>query len=150
MITAWSLLRVPRVRVAAGPPLRVSALAVLLFGVVFTHGLHAESAEGHLVTGVTGLAVVSVAVEADVTDEQTVSRLAATGEPREGHGFSHPNEHCVSGQPQQGPVLTPPSFAVSVGESAVTGTHLAQRAFGGPVLAAVPSAARGSSVVRQV
>ncbi|KUN30018.1 hypothetical protein AQJ23_04640 [Streptomyces antibioticus] len=150
MITVRSLLCVPRVRVAAGPLLRVSALAVLLFGIVFTHGLHAESAEGHLVTGVTGPAAVSVAVDVGVAAERAVSRFAAIGEPREGHGFSHPNEHCVSGQPQQGPVLTPPSFAVSVGESTVSGTHLAQRASGGSLLAAVPSAARGSSAVQQV
>ncbi|AZP22320.1 hypothetical protein ACIGMX_04415 [Streptomyces aquilus] len=150
MITAWSLLCVPRVRVAAGPLLRVSALAVLLFGIVFTHGLHAESAEGHLVTGVTESAAATVAANVGVADEQSVSRSAAIGEPREGHGSSHPNEHCVSGQPQQGPVLTPPFFAVSVGESTVSGTHLAQRAFGGPVLAVVPSAARGSTVVQQV
>ncbi|MDT7843269.1 hypothetical protein [Streptomyces justiciae] len=150
MITARSLLCVPRVRVAASPLLRVSALVVLLFGLMLTHGLHAESAEGHLVTGVTEPAAVSVAADVGVADEPAVSRLAAIGEPREGHGSSHPNEHCVSGQPQQGPVLTPPCFAVSVGESAVPGRYLAQRAFGGPVLAAVPSSARRLSAVQQI
>jgi hypothetical protein len=149
MITARSLLCVPRIRVAAGPLLRVSALAVLLFGIVFTHGLHPESAEGHLVTGVAAPAAVAVAGNVGGADGQAVFRLAAIGEPREGHGSSHPIEHCVSGQPQQGPVLTPPCFAVSVGESAVAERALARRALGGPVLATVPSAVR-LSVVQQV
>jgi len=149
MITARSLLCVPRVRVAAGPLLRVSALAVLLFGIVFTHGLHAESGEGHLVTGVAAPAAVSVTGDVGGGDGRAVPRLAAIGEPREGYGSSHPNEHCVSGQPQQGPVLTPPCFAVSVGESAVGERALTRWALDGPMPATVPSALR-LSVLQQV
>ncbi|MFD5255297.1 hypothetical protein ACFWM5_20965 [Streptomyces bobili] len=62
MITAWSPPRTVRARTSVGPILRKLAMIVLLFGVVFTHGLHAESIKGHLVTSAAALAVLSTEV----------------------------------------------------------------------------------------
>ncbi|MDN3021409.1 hypothetical protein [Streptomyces sp. S.PB5] len=128
-------------------------MVALLFGIVFTHGVHAESAEGHLVSGVSGPATAATAAAAEavhLADGQAASRPAVIGEPRAGHGSSHPNEHCVSGQPQQGPVLTPPCFAVSVGESATPGRGSGRWAPGAPVLAVASPTALRLSVVQQV
>ncbi|MDQ0753296.1 hypothetical protein QF034_007527 [Streptomyces africanus] len=142
MITTWSLPRLVRARASAGPLLRVLAMVVLLFGVLSAHGLSAESAAGHLVTG----AVAPVAP----LDEQAAPRLVAIGEPGDGHGPSHTGEHCVSGQPQQGPVLTPPCFAQSVAESTDPGRVSGRPGRNEPALSAASSSALRLSVVQQV
>ncbi|MDQ1014180.1 hypothetical protein [Streptomyces afghaniensis] len=142
MITAWSLPHLVRARASAGPLLRVVALVVLLFGVVSAHGLSAESTEGHLVTS----ALAPVAP----LHEQAAPRLVAIGEPGGGHGSSHTSEHCVSGQPQQGPVLTPPCSAQSVAESTDVGRLWGRPGRNEPALPAASSSALRSSVVRQV
>ncbi|WP_086560863.1 hypothetical protein [Streptomyces africanus] len=142
MITAWSLPRLVRARASAGPLLRVLAMVVLLFGIVSAHGLSAEGTEGHLATS----AVAPVAPP----HEQTAPRLVAIGEPGEGHGSSHTGEHCVSGQPQQGPVLTPPCFAQSVAASTDPGRVSGGPGRDEPALSAASSSALRLSVVQQV
>ncbi|WP_280887084.1 hypothetical protein [Streptomyces sp. LBL] len=82
--------------------------------------------------------------------EAVVSRLIAIGDPDDGHGSSHPSEHCLSGQPQQGPVLTPPSCAVAVSESAVIGRVLDKPGANESVLPVTSSTAVRMSVVQQV
>ncbi|MCX4905428.1 hypothetical protein [Streptomyces sp. NBC_00878] len=154
MITAWLPPRMARARVSAGPSLRVLAMAVLLFGVVigfvFGHGLHVESVEGHPATSAAE-PVHEVAEEAlDATDPQVLSRPAAMGKPDDGYGSSHPGQHCVSGQPPQGPVVTPPCFAVSVGESSAVGPASAERGLNEPVLSAASPMSLRMSVVQQV
>lgn len=141
-----------RARAVAGPWLRVLAMAGLLFGVVFTHGLHAESVNGLLVTSATVPANVSPDGVLDITATRVLSPHAEAemGEPRGGHGPAHQSEHCVSGQPQQGPVLTPPCFAVSVSESAAIGSPSVKRGGGERVITSASSAALRLSVVRQV
>ena len=150
MITAWSPSRIGGARASAGPLSRVLALAVLLFGVVFTHGVHAESVKGHLVTSATPSATAPSEGAHDTTDKQVLSRATATGDRHDGHGSSHPSEQCVSGQPHQGPVLTPPTFAASVSESVTAGRVAVKRGFGESGLSAWPSVAVRSSVVQQV
>ncbi|SER11630.1 hypothetical protein SAMN04487983_1011100 [Streptomyces sp. yr375] len=130
-----------RARVSAGPSLRVSAMAVLLFGIVWTHGLGAESAEG-----ITGHLATTASAPAPAVHEKGV----AIADPDDGHGAPHPGEHCVSGQPQQGPVLSPPYFAVSVSESATVGRVSARQGSHDSARSARSSTALRSSVVQQV
>lgn len=159
MITAWSPTHLVRARASAGPLLRVLAMAVLLFGVLLAHGPygphvpHVESVRGHLVTS----APVPAYVSSDgghgvlhLTATQVLAQRAEMGEPQGGHGPAHQGEHCVSGQPQQGPVLTPPCFAASVSESAAVGYASVRRGEGEPVISSASSAALRLSVVRQV
>jgi hypothetical protein len=126
------------------------AMAVLLFGVVFTHGLHVENVKEHLVTSAAAPAQMSTLGTFDTTDTQVLSPRAAIGERHGGHGPAHHGEHCVSGQPPQGPVLTPPCCAASVNESTAVGPASVKRGQGGPVLSAASSAALRLSVVQQV
>ncbi len=143
-----------RARVSAGSLLRVSAMAVLLFGVVFTHGMSAESVTGHLVTSAAAPAATAheraLEAKAECEGQRAVSRLVAIGDSDDGHGSSHPSEQCVSGQPQQGPVLPPPCCAVSVSESATGGRVLDKPGSSESVLSVTSSTAVRSSVVQQV
>ncbi|MFE9444668.1 hypothetical protein ACFYO2_38135 [Streptomyces sp. NPDC006602] len=126
------------------------AMAVLLFGVVFTHGLHVENVKGHLVTSAAAPAQVLSEGAFDATDPQVLSQRAAIGERHGGHDPAHHGEYCLSGQPQQGPVLTPPCFAASVSESTAVGPASVKRGQGEPVQSAASSAALRLSVVQQV
>ncbi|MGW0840976.1 hypothetical protein ACWD26_12550 [Streptomyces sp. NPDC002787] len=149
MITAWPLPRIVRARASAGP-LRVLGLAVLLFGVVFTHAVNAESIHGHMVTSAVAPATMSPDDAHDATDTQALSRLVAAGGGHDDHGSSHPGEQCVSAQPHLGPVLTPPCFAASVSESAASGRAAVKRGLSDSAVTVSPSAAVRSSVVQQV
>jgi 3-polyprenyl-4-hydroxybenzoate decarboxylase len=150
MITAWSAPQMVRVRASAGPSLRLLAMAVLLFGVVFTHGLHVEGVQGHLVTSAAASAHMVSEEAHGATDTEALARPATMGEPHEGHGPSHPSEHCLSGQPPQGPVVIPPCSAASVSESAAVGRTSVKRGPHEHVLVAAPSVSLRLSVVQQV
>ncbi|CAM5618064.1 hypothetical protein SALBM311S_12707 [Streptomyces alboniger] len=125
-------------------------MAVLLAGVVFTHGLSAENGGGHLPTSAVAPAAAAHEEVLAAEGGQAGARLIAIGDPRDGHGSWHPSEHCVSGQPQQGPVLTPPCFAVSVSESVTVGRVLDKPGFNESVLSAASSTVLRSAVVQQV
>jgi len=126
-------------------------MAVLLSSVVLTHGLSAESVKGHLVNSVGATAATAHEEVLGVAGKRAASRPAAIGHPGEGgHGSSHRSEHCLSGQPQQGPVLTPPCFAVSVSESATAGRVLDKPGSNESVLSATSSTALRLAVVQQV
>ncbi|NBM15465.1 hypothetical protein [Streptomyces sp. GC420] len=149
MVTAWSPQRLVRARASAGPLLRVVAMTVLLLGIVSTHGLGAESIKGHLVTSAAAPAAVLHEETLGAEDEQRTLRLIAI-EPGGGHGSSHTSDHCVSGQPQQGPVLRPPCFAVSVREPTGVGLFSGKPGLNEPALSAASPTALRSSVVQQV
>lgn len=152
MVTAWSPRRIVRTRSGAGPLLRVLAMAVLLFGVLVTHGVHVESVTGHLSTGATAFTAPPDGGVRHAGVEPTVRSAADADDHHGGHGPSHPGEHCVSGQPQQASALVPPCFAASVRES--TGSSHASTvrgpAAGVPMDGESPVALRAASVVRQV
>ncbi|KUL43558.1 hypothetical protein ADL12_07345 [Streptomyces regalis] len=136
MVTAWSPWRIVRTRSGAGPLLRVLTLALCLFGVLVTHGVHGESADD----------VRHAAVE-------TVPLFAAEADDhRGGHEPSQPGEHCASGQPQQGSVLLLPCSAGSVraSRSADDAATMRMSAAGRPIDGASPVALRAASVVQQV
>jgi hypothetical protein len=152
MVTARSPWRGVRNRFGAGPLSRVLALAVLLFGVLVTHGVHVESAQGHLSTS----AVVPAAPPADGVRHAAVEPArpfaAETDDHHGGHGPSHPGEHCVSGQPQQGSALASPCFTAAVRESSGScdASTVRGQAAGGPMDGEYPVALRAASVVQQV
>jgi len=128
----------------------VLTVTVLLFAVVLTHGLNGDGVEGHLVTSAVVPVTMSSETALHAADDQTPLRPAATGEAHEGRDPSHPSEHCVSGLPQQGPVLTPPCFAPSVSESASLGRALGKRSLNAPGPSLSSPTALRSSVVQQV
>ncbi|MEU0170565.1 hypothetical protein ABZ214_34815 [Streptomyces iakyrus] len=125
-------------------------LAVLLFGIVFTHAVHAEGVKGHLVTSSAAPTAALFEDSRDASDRQVPPRLAATGDRHEDHGSSHPGEHCVSGQPHQGPVPAAPCFAASISEPAPVERAMANQGRSEPERSASSSAALRSSVVQQV
>lgn len=118
MVTAWSPSGLLRARSSAGP-LRLLWLAALLLSVAFTHGVHAESAEGHAMPGATASAHVSIGMEkghtggAGHTDDDAYPSpdVAAADDRHDGDGSSHPAQTCMSGQPQQGMNLAAPCLA---------------------------------------
>ncbi|MEU9572420.1 hypothetical protein AB0D62_21635 [Streptomyces massasporeus] len=152
MVTAWSPRRIVRTRSGAGPLLRVLAMAVILFGVLVTHGVHVESVKGHLSTSATAFTAPSDNGARHAGVEPTVLSAADADDHHGGHGPSHPGEHCLSGQPQQTSALASPCFAASVRES--TSSHDASAVRGpaaaGPMAGESPMALRAASVVRQV
>ncbi|HCA84472.1 MAG TPA: hypothetical protein DEQ61_02570 [Streptomyces sp.] len=121
-----------RTRASAGP-LPLLWLAVLLLSIVFTHGMTAESAEGHVTAGVAAPVSASAGIHEGHTggagDAVAYASLEVeTSEDRhDGEGSAHAGQECVSGQPQQGldlaaPCLVmldwaPPTHAYAVGKS---------------------------------
>ncbi|MCF1593195.1 hypothetical protein [Streptomyces muensis] len=152
MVTAWSPWRIVRTRSGAGPLLRVSALAVLLFGFLVTHGIHAESVQRHLSTSATTPAARQAGGVHHAADEPARLSAADAEDRHGGHGPSHPGEHCASGQPQQGSALASPCSAASVraSSSSQDASTVHGPAAGRPVDGASPAALRAASVVRQV
>jgi hypothetical protein len=130
--------------------LRVLAMVVLLLGILSAHGVSAESTEGHLVTSAAAPVAVLHEEILAAEGEQAAPRPVAIDEPGSGHGSSHTGEHCVSGQPLQGPVLTPPCFAVSVAESTGAGSRSGRPSLHEQALSAASSSALRLSVVQQV
>jgi len=152
MITA----RLPRwialARVSAGLP-RVLTLAVLVFGVLVSHGVHTEGIKGHLSTSATA----ALADRADTghgaqgeTAPFAVVAVVATDGDDEGHGSPHPAEHCASGQPQQGTTVVSPCLAVSVREPITAVRSTVKPGPSGAALHGASAQARRASVVQQV
>ncbi|MFD8222948.1 hypothetical protein ACFV16_02065 [Streptomyces massasporeus] len=152
MVTAWSPWRIVRTRSGAGPLLGVLAMAVVLFGVLVTHGVHGESVTRHLSTSATAFTAPSDNSVRRAGVEPAVLSAADADDHDGGHGPSHPGEHCLSGQPQQASALVSPCFAASVRES--TSSHDASTVrgstAGGPMDGESPVALRAASVVQQV
>ncbi|MFJ6661016.1 hypothetical protein ACIQNG_32420 [Streptomyces sp. NPDC091377] len=142
MVTARASRRRFANRLRVGPSLRLSALVVLLLGILVSHGMQAEGAGGHL-----GIAASAPATAPAPTDGDT-------GHPHDSDP-SHPDERCLSGQPQQsaGTAHVPPCLPRSVRESDRADSHAAPP--GGPATAAPahgtsPVALIAASLVRQV
>lgn len=152
MVTAWSPQRMLRARSDAGPLLRVLAVAVLLFGVLLTHGVHVETVAGHLSTSATTSPVPPADDIRHVAAESSPLFAGVSGDHRGGHEPSHPGQECVSGQPQQGSVLASPCFAASVRESTGAEDASALRVSAADLRAGgmSPMAPRAASLVQQV
>ncbi|MFI6007540.1 hypothetical protein ACIBAG_01725 [Streptomyces sp. NPDC051243] len=132
--------------------MRVPALAVLLFAILLTHGVHGESVQGHLSTSATASAVRSADGVHHAVVETAPLITAEADYHRGGHEPSHPGQHCASGQPQQSSFLASPCFAASVRESTGAGglPALWVPTSDGPMDGASTAALRAASVVRQV
>ncbi|MDX3458644.1 hypothetical protein PV396_43125 [Streptomyces sp. ME02-8801-2C] len=129
---------------------RVLALAVLLFGVLFAHGVHAEGIKGHLSTSATAALADPAETGHQATEERTALPVVATDGQPDGHGSPHPAEHCASGQPQQGTTMMSPCFALSVREPASPGLSALKAGLTGVELRTASAAAMRASVVQQV
>ncbi|GAA0942556.1 hypothetical protein GCM10009575_058950 [Streptomyces rhizosphaericus] len=117
MVTAW--LRSGMLRPRSAGPLRLLWLAVLVLGVLVTHGASAESAQGHAMVGTTAPAHASAVMQEGHTSGAGGGGAVASASPdaaaadgqHEGDGSPHPAEGCVSGQPQQDLYLAAPSLS---------------------------------------
>ncbi|WP_322726519.1 hypothetical protein [Streptomyces spongiae] len=130
--------------------MRLLALAVLLFGIVLTHGASPDGVAGHLVTSAATPAAGPAEKAHGPTDAHGKTRPTARDERRGDHTPSHPAEHCAAGQPYQGPALTQPCFAVSVGEPVSPRRAMAHQGLNEPELSVSASASLRAAVVQQV
>ncbi|MEU1920689.1 hypothetical protein ABZ742_11015 [Streptomyces albogriseolus] len=134
-----------------GSLLRVLTLAVLLFGVVITHGVPAESAKGHMPTSVTSSGALPNMDAREDAKDQSTHRMAAAEDHHDGHGPSHSSQHCTSGQLPHGSIVASSCFAASVRESTTAVHALAERGKPGFGFSGGPSfAALRIAVVQQV
>ncbi|NBE50127.1 hypothetical protein [Streptomyces boluensis] len=98
MVTASRTFSPLRARMQQAGPVRVFWLATLILGLLYTHGVSAESAAHHAAPGLSTTAMASTA-----PDDHT---LAPAG--HEDGSAEHAAEDCLSGQPQQGVDLPEP------------------------------------------
>lgn len=128
MVTAWSRSGAPRFRLSAGSR-RLLVVAMLLFGLVYAHGVHAEGVVGHLTSASTTTSATAHGhgsggeTGAIVQDSHAVPAEAA--EHHEGeHDSSHPTQECLPGQPQQSPAMGAPSVRMWPGGAAFSDRSL--------------------------
>ncbi|MFJ9582289.1 hypothetical protein [Streptomyces acidicola] len=150
MVTAWLPLRMARACSGAGPLLRLLALAALLLGVVLTHGASPEGVAGQLVTSAAAPSAGPAEKGHGATDAHGSMPPTAKDERHRDHTPSHPVEHCAAGQAYQGPALTQPCFALSVGEPVSPRRATAQRSLDEPELSVSSSGSLRAAVVQQV
>lgn len=84
-------------------PLRLVWLCALLLGLVYMHGVNAESVMAHAATP--GLSVpMDDCTSQDDSDESPAQTGSADADHHDDdHGSSHPAQECAAGQPQHGP-----------------------------------------------
>lgn len=112
MVTAPPMFSVLRVRSHRAGPLRLLCLAVLLLGLVYTHGVSRESAAGHLSPVSATLSAEAFADDGEPgASVQPPAEGAARGEHGGGHEGPHPAQDCVSSQPEHGAELPAPCLA---------------------------------------
>lgn len=156
MLTAWSASRAQRrVRAYAGPA-RLLALAVLVFSLVIAHGVSCGTTDGRPANGTAADAAVSTAAGAVVSVPEGAAHEHGHGheppcesEPQHEHEDPHTGGECVSGQPQQGPVLNAPCpapFTQDAGDARTTG--MVEPPTSEP--AVIPLAASRRSVVQRI
>ncbi|MCP3820877.1 hypothetical protein NLX86_23110 [Streptomyces sp. A3M-1-3] len=121
MITARSPFGVLRARTSRGP-LRMLWLTLLMVGLVYAHGVSAESAAHHLSSSASFSALTSGSMSADPVDSstETAQSPAGAGEEHDEEDPAQPAEECMPGQPQQGAALQVPCSGV-LGDSALGG-----------------------------
>ncbi len=121
----------PRTRSVVPQWSRLLWLGALLVGLLYAHGLHADSSVGHTAPGsVAGLATGHL--------HEGLSGVGDTGDP-DGES-SAAIQDCATGQPATGFDVPPPAVSPLVAEPALAGT-----AHAGSPAAAWPAADRGST-----
>ncbi|MFK0292840.1 hypothetical protein ACIQU6_20515 [Streptomyces sp. NPDC090442] len=116
MVTARPATRAPYPRSRRVGLRRLLWLAALLVGLLYSHGISAESAEGHvspLLAVSTAQAPVSpVSHEASVQyglDDATAGGGSCRGDGHDGHEAGHAAHDCLAGNPEHGVDLPLPS-----------------------------------------
>lgn len=100
MVKAPSSRRISRALVPSRLP-RVLTLAVLLFGVVFAHGMNAESSKGHL-SASAAFSLTDQALGHGTAEARFPLQVVETDGQHDGHCPAHSADRCVAGQPGQG------------------------------------------------
>ncbi|MDI9885008.1 hypothetical protein QMZ92_11545 [Streptomyces sp. HNM0645] len=113
MVTEPTAARKPRTRSLVPSWSRLLWLGTLLFGLLYAHGLHADSSAGHTAPG--GVATAPVGhpheqLQADPDDHDT------DGTP------AHAVPDCAAGQPSAGFDILPPAVSPLDAERALDGT----------------------------
>ncbi|MGP3984891.1 hypothetical protein [Streptomyces sp. KR80] len=151
MVTVRPTSSLSRTRRTAAGLLRMSWLAALLLGLLYTHGVSGESAAAHMATGPASTAAAAPhAVPAHPVDGGTASehsddrheRAPAHHDDEAGHA----GPSCLSGKPQQGADLPVPCTTPSV----VPATQARTGALERPVEtgSVVPRPERASAILR--
>ncbi|CAM5583005.1 hypothetical protein GCM10010298_73180 [Streptomyces microflavus] len=116
MVTARRSLSLLRTRSEPAGPLRLLWLlwlVMVLFSLLYTHGLSGESAAGHVISGPPASAAVPAhGASTGHGKAEPAARSAGQGAAPDGHGnheTAHGAEECASGQPQNGADLPAPS-----------------------------------------
>lgn len=118
MVVARAIRSAPRSRSRAAGSWRMWVLAALLLTLMYSHGVSAESAEGHAHLGApTNTAALNA------QDPGSAGHSHEAPEPHSGQGHTdhqdvpepeHAAHQCVSGQPQQGAALPLPCEAQAI------------------------------------
>ncbi|WP_374195857.1 DUF6153 family protein [Streptomyces sp. ISL-24] len=114
MVAARPTLGILRSRLRAAGPWRLLGLATLLFALVYTHGVSAEGAAGHVHPGASGPVTVHTQEPAGIEHSHhrsTSHEDERSGDHHDEPGSDHAAHQCVSGQPQQGVDLPAPREA---------------------------------------
>ncbi|MET8681945.1 DUF6153 family protein [Streptomyces sp. NPDC004647] len=153
MVTAQPTFSALRARSRRAGPLHVLWLATLLLGLLYTHGMSAEGAAGHI----SAAAPAAVQTVSDDGHEDGGHRETADpsvegpapGGHNGGHDSSaHPPQDCLSGQPEHGMELPAPCPAPL---DAVQTLHAHPAAVTSPIdIASAPPPLRGSSTVLRI
>lgn len=116
MVTAWSLPDVLRLRPSAGAR-RLVLVAMLLFGVVYAHGVSSDGVAHHVASVGTTASAMAASDGAETGPESVAEATYtatsdAAGHHEDGEETAHPGQECVPGQPMQGPTLGAPCVSV--------------------------------------
>ncbi|MFD7549759.1 hypothetical protein ACFV0R_04045 [Streptomyces sp. NPDC059578] len=130
--------------------LRLSALVLLLLGVVLSHGVYADSAAGHAAAhlGVAPAAHHTAEGHGRAPAEACPAPVQQTA-PDGDHAPAHPGEHCASGPLPSGPSAPVPVATPGARPAALPHVVLAGRGTPTTPLPG-PTAGHGSTVVQQV
>ncbi|MEU2434423.1 hypothetical protein ABZ611_33945 [Streptomyces sp. NPDC007861] len=146
MVTAWTSSSNRRTRLSAGP-LRLLWLAALLFSLVYTHGVSAETAAAHMTTSTAAAPAAHAGPDhkaVPAPDEDTPADHHDDGQD------SHPAGECVSGQPQQAAGLSAPAPAPYEGQSPYLVTVAGKSGVSGDRSALPPPRSTMASVIQRI
>ena len=105
MLTDRTATALPRARTRAPQLTRLAWLAMLLFGLLFAHGLHGESAAGHLEAGVAASLPVHDAESSADHDQR---------QHEDGESEDSAHNNCAPGQPDDALAVPPPGTSPAV------------------------------------
>ncbi|MCC3766152.1 hypothetical protein [Streptomyces sp. UNOC14_S4] len=118
MVTARSPFGIRRVARARGSVSRLLWLGALLFALFSTHGLGMESGSGHVTASMmVSSSATAAAATSDGDRAEAPHDADASGSHPEQGDDAHPGGECLSGKPQDDPLVDEPT---AVGHSVLT------------------------------